>query len=415
MKKVKKLKLSELVLPAYKEFWNTKKTYVINKGSRGSGKSKNAALWHIVNLIKYPLSNLLVIRKTERTIRDSCYADLQWAINRLGLDEYFKSTISPLEITYTPTGQKILFRGLDSGFKITSITVPVGVLNWCWLEEFYEITDEDDFDIIDESIRGQLPDGHFKRITCTFNPWSDKHFSKRRFFDTQYDDVLAMTTTYKDNPFLSETDVKLFERMKEQNPRRYRTAGLGEWGISEGLVYERWEERSFSVEEVKKTDGIKTAFGLDFGYSIDPTAFVCSLIDNENMEIYVYEEMYKKKLSNQQIYKEIHKLGFAKEIIIADSAEPKSIDELKSLGLSRIRGAEKGKDSIMNGIQFIQNYKIIIHPRCVNFLTEISNYTFAKDKFGNTQNRPVDDFNHCMDAFRYSIAQHNNRKGKWIL
>lgn len=415
MARVKKLKLSELVLPAYKEFWNTKKTYVICKGSRGSGKSKNAALWHIVNMIKYPLSNTLVIRKTERTIRDSCYADLQWAINKLGLEEYWKCTISPLELTYTPTGQKILFRGLDSGLKITSITVPVGVLNWCWLEEFYEISDEDDFDIIDESIRGQLPDGHFKRITCTFNPWSDKHFAKRRFFDKQYDDVLAMTTTYKDNPFLSETDIKLFERMKEQNPRRYRTAGLGEWGISEGLVYENWEEREFSVEEVKKTDGIKTAFGLDFGYSIDPTAFICSLVDTKDMKIYVYDEMYKKKLSNQQIYKEIHRMGYAKEIIIADSAEPKSIDELRSLGLSRIRGASKGKDSIMNGIQYIQNFKIIIHPRCVNFLTEISNYVFGKDKFGHTTNKPIDDWNHAMDGWRYSIAHINKSRGKWVL
>lgn len=411
----KRVKLSEVVLPAYKEFWNTKKTYVVCKGSRGSGKSKHAALWHIVNMIKYPLSNTLVIRKVERTLRDSCFSDLRWAINKLGLDDFWKCTTSPLEMTYIPTGQKILFRGLDSPLKITSISVPIGVLNFLWFEEFYEISKEEDFDILDESIRGQLPDGYFKRITATYNPWSERHFSKKKFFDSQSDDVLAMTTTYMDNPYLSETDLKLFERMKVQNPRRYRVAGLGEFGISEGLIYENWEEKDFSVDEIKRIKGIESAFGLDFGYTVDPTSLVCSLVDQENMKIYVFDEMYKQGLSNRQIYQEISDMGLSKEKIIADSAEPKSIDELRSLGLTRIRGAEKGRDSIMNGIQFIQNFKIIIHPRCVNFLTEISNYTFDKDRFGNTQNKPIDDFNHAMDAFRYSMEQFNNRRGKWIL
>lgn len=411
----KRIKLSEVVLPAYKEFWNTKKTYVVCKGSRGSGKSKHAALWHIVNMIKYPLSNTLVIRKVERTLRDSCYSDLKWAINKLGLDDFWKCTTSPLEMEYIPTGQKILFRGLDSPLKITSISVPIGVLNFLWFEEFYEISKEEDFDILDESIRGQLPEGYFKRITATFNPWSERHFSKKKFFDSQSNDVLAMTTTYKDNPYLSETDLKLFERMKEQNPRRYRVAGLGEFGISEGLVYENWEEKEFSVDEVKKIKGIQSAFGLDFGYTVDPTALVCSLVDMENMKIYVFDEMYKQGLSNKQIYQEILDMGLAKEKIVADSAEPKSIDELRSLGLTRIRGAEKGRDSIMNGIQFIQNFEVIIHPRCVNFLTEISNYTFAKDRFGNTVNKPIDEFNHALDGWRYSMEQFNNRRGKWVL
>lgn len=130
--RVKRIKLSEVVLPAYKEFWNTKKTYVICKGSRGSGKSKHAALWHIANMVKYPLANTLVVRKVERTLRDSCFSDLRWAIDKLGLNDFWKCTTSPLEMEYIPTGQKILFRGLDSPLKITSISVPIGVLNWCW-------------------------------------------------------------------------------------------------------------------------------------------------------------------------------------------------------------------------------------------------------------------------------------------
>lgn len=409
------LKLSEIVLPAYYEFWNTKKTYVVCKGSRGSGKSKHAALWHIYYMMKYPLSNTLVVRKIERTLRDSCYSDLKWAIHQLGVDAQWRCTTSPLEMTYIPTGQKILFRGLDDGYKITSISVPTGVLNFLWLEEFFEISKEDDFDILDESIRGVLPEGYWKRVTATFNPWSEKHFVKKRFFDDPSDNVLAMTTTYLDNPYLSETDVKLFEQMKERNPRRYRVAGLGEFGVVEGLVYENWHEEPFdhtSEEWQKEHPNLISAFGLDFGYTNDPSALFCGLLDLDNKRLFVFDEMYEKGMSNKKIADRITEMGYSKERITADSAEPKSIDELKGLGL-RVKGAAKGKDSIANGIQWIQDLEIIIHPRCVNFITEIGNYTWDKDKFDNKLNRPIDDFNHLMDAMRYGLEKHISQK-KWL-
>lgn len=396
-------KLSDVVLPAYIEFWKTKKTYVICKGSRGSGKSKHAALWHIFHMMKYPLANTLVVRKVERTLRDSCYSDLKWAINQLGVDEYWNCTTSPLEMTYIPTGQKILFRGLDDGYKITSISVPKGVLCWLWFEEFYEISKEDDFDILDESIRGSLPDGYWKRITCTFNPWSERHFVKKRFFDNPADNVLAMTTTYLDNPYLSETDAILFEQMKVRNPRRFRVAGLGEFGVADGLIFENWEEKEFDLEEVKRIQGIQTAFGMDFGYTNDPSTLFCGMVDLKGKQIFVFDEMYKKGMSNEAIFAEISNMGYVKERITADSAEPKSIARLRDLGMYRIRPARKGKDSIRNGIDFLQDFKIIVHPRCVNFITEISNYTWDRDKFENTLNKPIDDFNHLMDAMRYAM------------
>lgn len=396
-------RLSDIVLPAYEEFWKTKKTYVICKGSRGSGKSKHAALWHIYHMMKYPLSNTLVVRKVERTLRDSCYSDLRWAIHQFGVDEYWNCTTSPLEMTYLPTGQKILFRGLDDGYKITSISVPTGVLCFLWFEEFYEIMKEDDFDILDESIRGTLPDGYWKRITATFNPWSEKHFVKKRFFDNPADNVLAMTTTYLDNPYLSQTDIELFEQMKIRNPRRFRVAGLGEFGIADGLIYENWEERDFDLEEIKQIKDIKSAFGLDFGYTNDPSALFCGMIDQKGKTIYVFDEMYQQGMSNELIAKKIGEMGYIKEKITADSAEPKSIDRLRELGLYRIGKARKGKDSINNGIDFIQDYKIVVHPRCVNFITEISNYTWDTDKFENKLNKPIDDFNHLMDAMRYAL------------
>lgn len=404
-------RISDYVLPIYQgDFWKTKKTYVICKGSRGSGKSKASALWHIFNMMKYPLSNTLVVRKVERTLRDSCFADLQWAIHQLGVDEYWKCTTSPLEMTYLKTGQKILFRGMDTPTKITSISVPVGVLNFLWFEEFYEISKEEDFDILDESIRGLLPEGYFKRITATFNPWSERHFSKARFFDNPQDNVLAMTTTYLDNPYLSETDKKLFEEMKIRNPRRFRVAGLGEFGIAEGLVYENWKEEVFTLSEMLKCE---TVAGLDFGYTNDPTAFFMGFLNTSEKKLYVWDELYEKGLSNKRIFERIQEMGYSKERITADSAEPKSIDELKGYGL-RVTPAKKGKDSILNGIQWIQDLEIIIHPRCVNFLTEIGSYTWKEDKFGRKLNEPVDDANHLMDAMRYSLEKYIRNKG-WLI
>ncbi len=398
-------RLSEIVLPAYKEFWRTKRTYVVCKGSRGSGKSKHAALWHIYHMMKYPLSNALVVRKVERTIRNSCYSDLRWAIRQLGVEAYWRCTTSPLELTYIPTGQKILFRGLDDGYKIASISVPVGVLNFLWFEEFYEITKEEDFDILDESIRGVLPDGYWKRVTATFNPWSERHFAKSRFFDVERDNTLAMTTTYQDNPYLSDTDIELFEQMRERNPRRYRVAGLGEWGVAEGLIYENWTEERFDIDEIRRQPGVEAVFGLDFGYTVDPSSLFCGLYDGAAKRLYVFDELYERGLSNRKIFEAVGGMGYGKERIIADSAEPKSIDELRTMGM-RVRGAAKGPDSVRNGIQWIQDLEIVVHPRCVNFLTEISNYTWATDRFGAKLNEPVDDFNHLLDAMRYALEDH---------
>ena len=198
--------------------------------------------------------------------------------------------------------------------------------------------------------------------------------------------------------------------MKANNPRRFRVAGLGDWGVVDGLVYERWKERAFTLKELPSDS--QSAFGLDFGYTNDPTALFCGFLSLSEKKLYVWDELYKKGLSNRAIYNEITQMGYAKERITGDSAEPKSIDELKGMGL-RITGAKKGKDSVNNGIQWVQDLEIIIHPRCVNFLTEISNYTWDKDKFGTKLNAPIDDFNHLMDAMRYALEKYNTEK-KWL-
>ena len=405
--KSKKIRLPDLVGKGYKDFWNFKGRYRVCKGSRASKKSKTAALFFIYSMMKYPGANLLVIRKVYRTLKDSCFTDLKWAINILGVQDYWSVKESPLEIIYIPTGQKILFRGLDDPLKVTSITVETGNLCWAWIEEAYEINKEQDFNMLDESIRGTVEEPLYKQITLTFNPWNERHWLKKRFFDVEDENIMAKTTNYMCNEWLDDSDKKLFEDMKKNNPRRYQVAGLGNWGIVEGLVYENWEEKEFDVNEISKRKGVKSAFGLDFGYTNDPSAFFCGLIDVANKEIYVFDEIYKNAMKNRQIAEEIIRKGYGKEKIVADSQEPKSIDELYDLGLKGIRKSRKGRDSINNGVQYIQDYKIIIHPRCVNFITEISNYMWDKDKFDNPVNKPVDDFNHLMDAMRYALESYS--------
>jgi len=403
---VQKQSLKQTIGKGYNKYWRWQGRYRVCKGSRASKKSKTTALWFIWNIMKYPEANALVVRKVFRTLHDSCFTELKWAINRLGVAKYWEIKESPIEMTYLPTGQKIYFRGLDDPLKVTSITVEHGYLCWMWIEEAYEIGNEDDFNMLDESIRGAIPaeTGLFKQITLTFNPWNEHHWIKARFFDNPDDETLAMTTNYMCNEWLDEADLKVFETMKQQNPRRYRVAGLGDWGIVEGLIFENWEEKAFNIDEIRKLESVKSAFGLDFGYTNDPSAFFCGLIDEANKTIWVFDEIYKKGMSNEKIAEEVTKAGYAKEKIRADSAEPKSIDRLYDLGLSHIHRARKGKDSINNGIDYIQDFHIIVHPKCVNFITEISNYTWDVDsKTGKKLNKPIDDFNHLMDAMRYAL------------
>ena len=414
---LKTKKISNLVGGGYGDFWNFKGRYKVVKGSRASKKSKTTALWYATWLNKtgYEQANLVVFRKTYRTLKDSCFADLKWAMTRLGVEDDWTFKTSPLEMTRKSTGQKILFRGLDDALKITSITVDKGYLCWAWLEEAYELMDEKQFDLMDESIRGNCPAPLFKQWTITLNPWNERHWIKGRFFDVIKADILAKTTNYMCNEWLDSADLQLFENMKIRNPRRYRVAGLGEWGIIEGLVYENWHEHTFSLKDIQKEySDLETAFGLDFGYTNDPSAFFDGYISLKARKIFVYDEFYEKGLSNRAIADRVIAMGHGKDRITADSAEPKSIDELRGYGL-RTKGAQKGRDSVNAGIQFVQDFQIIIHPRCVNFLTEISNYTWDIDKFGKRLNKPVDDFNHLLDAMRYGCERYIKKHGISIM
>ena len=399
-----KVSLQETVGKNYADFWNTKKRYRVCKGSRGSKKSKTTALNMIHRIMEYPLSNGLCIRRYQNTLRNSVFSDLKWAIHKLGLDAYFECTVSPMQIVRKSTGQTILFRGLDDGLKITSISVDYGFLCWVWVEEAYEISNEDDFNKLDMSIRGEVPDGYFKQITLTFNPWSATSWLKPRFFDAPDDDVFTKTTTWKCNEWLDEADRNIFLKMQVNNPRRYRIEGDGEWGISEGLIYTKVRFEDFNVDAIRAIPGIKSAFGLDFGFT-DPNAFTCFLVDNAAMKIYVFDEWYRTGVTNKIIAEAIKEKGYGGQRIICDSAEPKSIAELQEEGI-KAEASRKGKDSVNHGIQLIQNYEIIVHEKnCPEFKKEIQNYCYEKDKDGKLTDKPDHEFSHGMDSMRYAVTK----------
>jgi len=267
------MKLSELIGKGYKGFWHSQERYKVVKGGRASKKSCTAALWFIVNMMRHYRQYgvkpcLLVIRRYFNTHKNSTRAQLIWAIKRLGVKHLWKIPKGEHTLTYIPSGQVILFRGMDDPDSITSITVDEGQLVWCWIEEAYQIHNEADFDKLDMSFRGETPCPLFKQLTLTFNPWADTTWIKKRFFDKPDENTFTLTTNYTCNEFLGDDDRAIFENMKINNPRRYAIEGLGEWGVIAGNIYKSYldDPAKHHVPEIPKDEkiGIVT-IGLDYG------------------------------------------------------------------------------------------------------------------------------------------------------
>ena len=250
-----------------------------------------------------------------------------------------------------------------------------------------------------------VPD-FFKQITVTFNPWNERHWLKRVFFDeeTRRADTLSMTTTYRCNEWLDEVDIKRYEDLYKTNPRRARIVCDGEWGVAEGLIYNNVTVKEFDKDELLRNPDNKLCIGLDFGFTHDPTALCCSLINDTMKEIHIFDEAYRVGLITKEVAKMIKDKGYHRSTIIADSAESRLIEELRSEhGISRIKESRKGKDSIMAGVSKLQGYAIYVHPRCEHIMDEFYSYCYQRDKEGNWLNKPEDKNNHLMDALRYSL------------
>lgn len=406
--------MSKILGKGYNRFFHSKNFYRVVKGGRGSKKSKTTALCFVHDILRNKWANILVVRRYSNTNKQSTYTDFKWAANRLNVSHCFKFNESLPEITVKATGQKILFRGLDDPLKITSITADTGLLSWLWLEEAYQVETQDKFNTLVESIRGSVDEeGFYKQITVTFNPWSERHWLKGAFFDeeTRFKDVFADTTTYRDNEWLDKQDIDRYEDLWRTNPRRAAVVANGDWGVTEGLVFENYSVIDFDIEEKIKEVGETTA-GLDFGFTHDPTTFPRLAVDLDKKELWIYAEHYEHAMTTADIYKMIEEAKMLNSNITADSAEQRLIAELKSKGVRRIVPSVKGKGSVNAGIDFMKQFKIYIHPSCIKTVEEFDTYIYKQDKEGKWLNEPIDANNHIIDAIRYSLEKYHIEKAK---
>lgn len=366
-------------------------------GGAGSGKSYAIAQILVYKALKSK-RKILVLRKVNRTTKNSTFQLLLDTLDRfkiLGLCNVNKTDFSIV----LPTGSTFLCMGLDDPEKIKSITG----LTDAWLEEATEFT-VDDFSQVDLRIRD--PKAQWQQIYLSFNPVSRASWCYLHFFADNPDmedfrkEVKIVHTNYMDNPFLPQKYIDALLLMKQTNEVYYKIYALGEFGSLDKLVYNNWQSYDFDVNSIQGTH----ICGLDFGYTHDPTAFVSAILNEQERRLYVVQEWGGPGYLNDQIAEHIKELGYAKSTIIADCAEQKSIEEIKRLGIPRIKPCVKGQGSILQGIQKLQQYEIIVHPSCSSLLEELENYSWKKDKQTNEYiNEPIDSWNHYLDALRYAM------------
>jgi phage terminase large subunit len=378
---------------------STKRHRIIYGGS-GSGKSHFVGQETILNMLKRGDYGYLIIRKTGRSIKHSVFMLLTSLISEYGLTKYFSINKSDMSIV-SITGSTLVTSGLDDVEKLKSI---VGV-NRIWVEEASEIA-ESDFKQLDLRMRGKNTVGY--QMTLTFNPISELHWIKKRFFDLIQDDAFTLKTTYRDNKFLDEAYIKRLEDLQKEDYQYYRIYNLGEWGSLGNLIFPNWKRADLNelIEVGDKKIRIRDTFdnyynGIDFGFADDPFAFVRVHYDKKHKTIYVTDEVCQTGLFNDEA-SEILKPIIKNEIVTCDSAEPKSIADLRRSG-TNAKPAKKGSGSVEFGIKWIQSMTIIVDNNCVNMIRELSGYKWCEDKDGNTIPRPIQINNHMIDALRYAL------------
>ena len=382
----------------YEPLWTKVARYYFLRGGRGSGKSWAVADWLLIALVRNPDLNLVCLREVQKSIKHSSKKLLADRINTLGLNEYFDILLTEIRLKH---GRGIIiFNGLQD-HTVDSIKSLEG-FSLCWVEEAQTITSHS-LELLIPTIRAEK-----SKMFFTYNPKNETDAIE--LLRDEKENKVVIHSTYLDNHFAPSTIYEEAEEMKIKRPQKYNHIYLGQYGQAEGLVFERVESRVIREDEVK---GLECVQGLDFGYTNDPTAFCINYIDHKNKILYVFDGFYKKGLLNNQIAQEIKKLLAHKHIIFADSAEPKSIDTLKFDGITRIRSAIKGKDSINAGIDYLLDFHIVINSHLVDFIDEANNYTWAIDKATNKPtNKPIDANNHFWDSCRYSISDKVKKVGK---
>lgn len=380
----------------------------VHYGGGSSGKSHGVIQKVVLKALKdwkYP-RRILWLRKVQSTIKDSLFEDVKDCLINFGIWDMclWNKTDNKVEL---PNGAVFLFKGLDNPEKIKSIKGISDIV----MEEASEFTLNDYTQL---TLRLRERKHINKQIFLMFNPVSKLNWVYKYFFEhgEPMKNVMIRQTSYRDNKFLDEMTRQNLELLANRNPAYYKIYALGEFATLDKLVFPKYEKRLINKDELRH---LPSYFGLDFGYVNDPSAFIHSKIDVKNKKLYIIEEYVKQGMLNDEIANVIKQLGYTKEIITADSAEQKSIAEISSYGITRIRPVMKGKDSIISGIQYLNQFDIVIDERCFKTIEELDNYTWKKDKnTGEYYNEPVDTYNHCIDALRYSVEMLmiNNKKQK---
>ena len=399
----------------FKEFNKTKCRYRLAKGSAGSGKSVDIATDFILKLsdIKYKGANLLVVRQTETSHKDSTFAELLSAINRMGLSRFWSYTLTPLTLTCKTTGNMIIFRGFSdqrARERVKSITFPQGKLCWIWAEEATELQ-ESDCDILDDRLRGQLDNPNlYYQVTFSFNPVSASHWIKRKYWDYESDDIFKCHSTYLDNRFLDESYHKRMMMRKEQDPEGYQVYGLGEWGELGGLILTNYVVEDLSTD-FNRYDNV--LYSQDFGYNHANCILEIGFKDDE---IYVLRELYVHEKDTDEIIQLANEMGFDKhKKMWCDSAEPDRIKMWQKAGY-RAEGVKKEQGSVNAQIDYLKQHKIHINGCCLNTIKEIQQWKWQKDKStGLYIDTPVDFMDDAMAALRYSVENYrrNRRVQVW--
>lgn len=407
---MKTIRLSNIIAP---HFWGLHQdikqhghTYYWLEGGRGSTKSSYISIEIPPLIIKNPECHAVVLRKVGNTIKNSVYPQMQWGIDALGLTDKFRFKTSPHEITYKKTGQKILFFGVDDPQKIKSIKLPFGYVGICWIEELDQFSGMEEIRNLNQSL---LRGGPVFWEFCSFNPPKSQNnwVNEEKLFEDS--DRLVHHSTYLGVPreWLGDRFFEDAEKLKERNETAYRHEYLGEVTGTGGAVFENVEDMAMSDELVGNFD--RLYYGLDFGFAVDPLAYVAMYYDAKREDLYIFDELYRQKMTNNQAAKAI-KLRITGGRILADAAEPKSIAEMSDYGL-RISGARKGPDSIDFGMRWLQNraHIYIDKRRCPNTYKEFVAYEYDRNKDGQFISAYPDANNHSIDAVRYGLSEIMNR------
>ncbi|WP_258831456.1 PBSX family phage terminase large subunit [Peribacillus frigoritolerans] len=417
-----KRKLSELIPKAFFPVWraaiNPDILNIVCKGGRGSGKSSDIAHIIVQLLMRYAV-NGVGIRKIDNTIELSIFEQIKWAISEQGVSHLFKVNKSPMRVTYIPRGNYMVFRGAQEPERIKSLKSANFPFALAWIEELAEFKTEDEVTIITNSLlRGELEDGLFYKFFYSYNPPKRKQSWVNKKYETQFvaDNTFVHHSTYLDNPFISKQFIAEANAAKERNEMRYRWEYLGH-AIGSGVVpFDNLTFRTITNDELKTFDNFRQ--GADWGYGVDPYSFVRWHYDKTRKRIYAVDEHYGVKISNREAAGWIKKREYHDLKITADSAEPKSIAEMKTEhGITRMKGAKKGPGSVEYGEKWLDDLdEIIIDPkRTPNIAREFENIDYQTDKDGNPKPKLEDKDNHTIDSTRYAFEDDMKRTGMTIL